>query len=56
MESIGHGRILFDSDILFETMEPCEIRRSIVDLLLKGFLFGVTHSRTAKAVLARVGG
>ena len=44
------------ANIPFGTMKPCEIRRRIVDLLLKGFLFGVTHSCTAKAVLARVGG
>ena len=56
IEKIGYERILFGSDIPFGTMEPCEIRRSIVDLLLKGFLFGVTHSCTAKAMLARVGG
>ena len=42
------------ANIPFGTMEPCEIRRSIVDLLLKGFLFEVTHSCTAKAMLARV--
>jgi predicted TIM-barrel fold metal-dependent hydrolase len=48
IEKIGYERILFGSDIPFGTMEPCEIRRSIVDLLLKGFLFGVTHSRTRR--------
>ena len=30
-----------------------EIRRSMADPSLKGFLFGVTHSSTAKAMLAR---
>jgi hypothetical protein len=30
-----------------------EIRRSMTDLSLEGFLSGVTHSSTAKAVLAR---
>jgi len=33
-----------------------EIRRSMVDPSLKGFLSGVTHSSTAKAVVSCVGG
>ena len=50
MESIGHGRILFDSDIPFETMEPCEIRRSMVDLSLEGLPSRVTHSSSDATV------
>jgi hypothetical protein len=56
IDKIGHERVLFGSDIPFGTMEPCEIRRSMVDLPLEGPLFGVMHSRTAKVVPARVGG
>ena len=33
-----------------------EVRRSMVDQSLKGFLSGVTHSSTAKAVFSCVGG
>jgi hypothetical protein len=33
-----------------------EVRRSMVDQSLKGFLSGVTHSSTAKAVFSCVAG
>jgi len=56
IKSIGHERILFGSDIPFGTTEPHEIRRSMIDLSLEGFLSGVMHSSMAKAVVVCVGG
>jgi len=43
------------ANIPFGTMEPCEIRRSMIDLSLGGLPSRVTHSSSAKATVCAGG-